>query len=103
MSVRRTADNLHDALVKAHFWALDRNISKTYFDDVAENVNASILKLQTQGALLGGHCRPSPELNSPANLAQGQVYFDLEFTPPYPTERMTFRSLLVNNALKEIV
>jgi phage tail sheath protein FI len=102
LSVRRTADNLHDALVQAHFWAIDRNISKTYFDDVAESVNASIAKLQSQGALLGGRCRPSPELNSPASLANGQVYFDLEFTPPYPTERITFRSLLVNNALQEI-
>jgi phage tail sheath protein FI len=103
LSVRRTADNLHDALIRAHFWAVDRNISKTYFDDVAESVNASIAKLQSQGALLGGRCRPSPELNSPANLANGQVYFDLEFTPPYPTERITFRSLLVNNALQEVV
>jgi phage tail sheath protein FI len=34
LSVRRTADNLHDALVQAHFWAIDRNISKTYFDDL---------------------------------------------------------------------
>jgi phage tail sheath protein FI len=103
LSVRRTADNLHDALIRAHFWAVDRNISKTYFDDVAESMNASIAKLQTQGALLGGHCRPSPELNSPANLANGQVYFDLEFTPPYPTERITFRSLLVHNALQEVI
>jgi phage tail sheath protein FI len=94
---------LHDALVQAHFWAIDRNISKTYFDDVAESVNASIAKLQSQGALLGGRCRPSPELNSPVNLANGQVYFDLEFTPPYPTERITFRSLLVNNALQEVI
>jgi phage tail sheath protein FI len=103
LSVRRTADNLHEALIRAHFWAVDRNISKTYFDDVAESVNASIAKLQSQGALLGGRCRPSPELNSAANLANGQVYFDLEFTPPYPTERITFRSLLVNNALQEVV
>jgi phage tail sheath protein FI len=103
LSVRRTADNLHEALINAHFWAVDRNISKTYFDDVAESVNASIAKLQSQGALLGGRCRPSPELNSAANLANGQVYFDLEFTPPYPTERITFRSLLVNNALQEVV
>lgn len=103
LSVRRTADILHDALVKAHFWAVDRNLSKTYFDDVAESVNAYIAKLQTQGALLGGSCKPSPELNSAADLANGHVYFDIAFTPPYPTERLTFRSLLVHNALQEVL
>lgn len=103
LSVRRTADVLHDSLVKAHFWAVDRNLSKTYFDDVAESVNAYIAQLQTQGALLGGSCKPSKELNSAANLANGHVYFDIEFTPPYPTERLTFRSLLVQNALQEIL
>lgn len=103
LSVRRTADILHDSLVKAHFWAVDRNLSKTYFDDVAESVNAAIARLQAQGALLGGSCTPSPELNSPADLANGHVYFDIAFTPPYPTERLTFRSLLVHNALQEVL
>lgn len=103
LSVRRTADILHDSLVKAHFWAVDRNLSKTYFDDVAESVNAAIARLQAQGALLGGTCTPSAELNSPADLANGHVYFDIAFTPPYPTERLTFRSLLVHNALQEVL
>lgn len=103
LSVRRTADILHDSLVKAHFWAVDRNLSKTYFDDVAESVNAYIAQLQTQGALLGGSCKPSKELNSAANLVHGHVYFDMEFTPPYPTEHLTFRSLLVQKALQEVL
>lgn len=103
LSVRRTADALHEALVKAHFWALDRNLSRTYFEDVAENVNTTIRQLKAQGALLGGSCKPSPGLNSAAELALGHVSFDIEFTPPYPTERITFRSLLVKNALEELV
>ena len=102
LSVRRTADVLHDSLVRAHFWAVDRNLSKTYFDDVAESVNAYISELMQKGALLGGSCTPSKEMNSSANLANGHVYFDLEFTPTYPTERLTFRSCLVQSALEEV-
>jgi phage tail sheath protein FI len=102
LSVRRTADALHEALVRAHFWALDRNLSRAYFDEVAERVNASISNFMAIGALLGGKCKPTSGMNNAENLANGHVYFDLEFTPPYPVERVTFRSMLVNDALKEI-
>lgn len=103
LSVRRTADVLHDSLVRAHFWAVDRNLSKTYFDDVAERVNKYISELLQKGALLGGSCAPSKDMNSAANLANGHVYFDLEFTPTYPTERLTFRSCLVQSNLEEVL
>nr|CAH7732985.1 unnamed protein product [Callosobruchus chinensis] len=36
LSVRRTADLINDSLLRAHLWAVDRNITKTYIDDVIE-------------------------------------------------------------------
>jgi phage tail sheath protein FI len=102
ISVRRTADALQEALTRAHFWAVDRNLTRAYFDEVAERVNGSIASLMAMGALLGGKCTPTKGMNTAENLEQGHVFFDLEFTPPYPVERITFRSMLVNDALKEI-
>ena len=103
LSVRRTADLINDSLLRAHLWAVDRNITRTYLEDVSEGVNAYLRSLKAQGAILGGRCRPDPDLNSPANLAQGKVYFNLDFTPPYPAEHVTFRSHLVNDYLVEIL
>ncbi|TVS84918.1 phage tail protein, partial [Wolbachia pipientis] len=40
LSVRRTADLINDSLLRAHLWAVDRNITKTYIDDVIEGVNS---------------------------------------------------------------
>nr|WP_329956785.1 phage tail sheath subtilisin-like domain-containing protein [Orientia tsutsugamushi] len=40
LSVRRTADLINDSLLRAHMWAVDRNITHTYLDDVVESVNA---------------------------------------------------------------
>lgn len=34
--MRRTADLINDSLLRAHLWAVDRNITKTYIDDVIE-------------------------------------------------------------------
>ncbi|GFR03917.1 putative prophage major tail sheath protein [Trichonephila clavata] len=99
LSVRRTADLINDSLLRAHLWAVDRNITKTYIDDVIEGVNSYLAHLKAQGAIISGKCYATPELNTPANIASGKVYFDFEFTPPYPAEQITFRSHLVNGAI----
>lgn len=103
LSVRRTADIINDSILQAHLWAVDRNITKTYFEDVSEGVNAFLRSLEAQGAIIGGRCWPDPDLNSPANIQQGQAWFNFEFTPPYPAERVIFRSHLVNDYLEELV
>jgi phage tail sheath protein FI len=103
ISVRRTADLINDSILRAHLWAVDRNISRTYLEDVTESVNAYLKTLTNLGAVLGGKCWPDPDLNSPANISQGKVYFNFEFTPPYPAENITFRSILVNDYITEIL
>ncbi|WP_264953997.1 phage tail sheath subtilisin-like domain-containing protein [Wolbachia endosymbiont (group A) of Endotricha flammealis] len=99
LSVRRTADLINDSLLRAHLWAVDRNITKTYIDDVIEGVNSYLANLKAQGAIISGKCYATPELNTPANIASGKVSFDFEFTPPYPAEQIIFRSHLVNNSV----
>lgn len=101
ISVRRTADILHESLQRAHMWAVDRNITKTYLEDVTDGVNGYIAQLVELGALLGGRCFPDPDLNTPAAITEGKVYFNLEFTPPYPAEHITFRSHLVDTYITE--
>lgn len=102
LSVRRTADIINDSLLRAHLWAVDRNITKTYIQDVTEGVNAYLRHLTTIGAILGGRCWADPDLNAPDQIAQGKVYFDFDFTPPYPAEHITFRSQMVQDYLTEI-
>lgn len=102
LSVRRTADMINDSIQRAHLWAVDRNITKTYVEDVTEGVNAYIASLIAQGALLGGRCWPDPDLNTPANVQLGKAFFNFEFTPPYPAEHITFRSMLVNDYIEEV-
>lgn len=102
LSVRRTADMINDSLLRAHLWAVDRNITKTYCDDVSESVNNYLRYLKNIGAVLGGECWADKSLNSPADIQQGKVTFDFIFTPPYPAEHVTFRSRLVSDYLEEI-
>lgn len=103
LSVVRTADIINDSILRAHLWAVDRNITRTYLEDVAQSVNDFLDRLKAQGAILGGRCFPTPGLNTPANIADGKVFFDVEFTPPYPAEHITFRSKLTNEFIEEIL
>ncbi|GHM58163.1 MAG: bacteriophage protein [Candidatus Mesenet longicola] len=102
LSVRRTADLINDSVLRAHLWAVDRNINKTYIDDVVDSVNSYLAHLKAKGAILAGKCYPSPELNTPTNIISGKVYFDFEFTPSYPAEQIIFRSYLADSNIKEI-
>ncbi len=102
LNVRRTADIIQDSILRAHLWAIDRNINRTYLEDVTEGVNAYLRHLATIGAIIGGECWADPELNTPDQIAQGKVYFDFKFTPQYPAEHVIFRSHLTNDLLTEI-
>lgn len=102
LQTRRTADMINDSLLKAHLWAVDRNITKTYIEDVLEGINNYLRYLKSIGAIIGGNAFINPELNTPDQIAQGKVTFDFDFTPPYPAEHITFRSRMVDDYLEEI-
>lgn len=103
LSVRRTADMVNESILRGHLWAVDRCINRTYLQDVAESVNEYLRSLQARGAILGGSCWIDPEANGPGDIADGRVTFDFDFTPCYPAERVTFRSVLTNGYLTELL
>lgn len=102
ISVRRTADMINDSLLNAHLWAIDRNITKTYCEDVCEGVNNYLRYLKNIGAIIDGNCWADSSINTPDQIQQGKVVFDFDFTPPYPAEHITFRSRLVGDYLEDI-
>lgn len=102
LSVRRTADMINESILRGHLWAVDRCITATYLEEVMESVRGYLRSLKARGAILGGDVWVDPELNTPTSIANGQVFFDFEFTPPYPAERVTFRSHLVNSYVVDL-
>lgn len=96
LPVVRTADVINESLLRAHLWAVDRNLTKTYVEDVVESVNDFLRRLIAQGAILSGRCWADEGLNDAAAREAGRVYFDFEFDPPSPAERITFRSQVVS-------
>ncbi|TGG92530.1 phage tail protein [Natronospirillum operosum] len=99
----RTADIINDSIVTAHRWAVDRNITKTYLEDVVGGVQTFINRQVALGRIAGGTCWADPDLNSPEDVAAGRAVFDFDFSPFGVAERLTFRSAMVNDYLEEIL
>jgi phage tail sheath protein FI len=102
LSVRRTADMVNESILRSHLWAVDRCITATYLEEVQESVREYLRSLKARGAILGGDVWVDPELNTPVSISNGQVFFDFDFTPPFPAERVTFRSHLVNSYVTDL-
>jgi phage tail sheath protein FI len=102
LSVSRTSDMIDISIAKAHRWAVDRSITKNYLEDVTASVRQYLRQLKVRGAILGGDCWVDPEFNQPADITQGHVTFSYDFTPPYPAERVTFRSHLVSDYIRNL-
>ncbi|WP_425641396.1 phage tail sheath subtilisin-like domain-containing protein [Marinomonas gallaica] len=103
LCVRRTADVINDATKQSHFWAIDRGITTTLVSDVVEGINAELRAMKNRGQIIGGSCWANADLNTPESIQSGRLYIDYDFTPPYPNERMTFRSMLVNGYAVEVI
>lgn len=99
----RTADIINDSLLEAHLWAVDRNITKTYIEDVTGGVQAFLNRLTAQGRIAGGRVWANPELNTPEAMNNGKVVFDFDFSPYGVAEHITFQSRMVNDYLEDIV
>lgn len=102
LCVTRTADIINDSLQAAMLWAVDRGITANYVTEVVGQVNSFLRGLVTEGAVLGGTCWVDPDLNTDANITNGHIYFDFDFTPVYPAEHVTFQSYIVDDYIQSI-
>lgn len=100
---RRVADMINESIMQSHFWAVDRNADRTYFENVVDGVNAYGLRMINVGALVGFKCWADAELNTPEALEDGKVYFDYDWVETPTAEHITFRSMINNGYLTEVL
>ena len=102
ISVRRTADIIHESIEYSMLQFIDKPINQAIIDAIRESVNAFIRTLIGRGALVDGKCIYNKDKNPPTELALGHLTFDIEFLPPTPAERITFESYIDINLFKSL-
>ena len=94
IAVRRTADVINESVEQACLQFVDQPITQGWIDSVRETVNSFLRTLQGRGAIVDGVCKYLPEDNPASELAQGHVTFYVDFMPPTPAERISFKSFI---------
>jgi len=92
ISVRATADYLHEVAVRALMSYQDRPLTQPILNSAREDVLAVISGLVRRGALLGGSFSWPPEDNSIAELSMGHITYHLSFLPPPPIDSVTVKA-----------
>lgn len=95
LSVRRTADVIHESIENACLQFIDRPITKALVDAVRETANNFVRVLIGRGALVPGSRVEFPaNLNTPTTIAAGKLNYNLIMCPPPPLERITLQSYI---------
>lgn len=102
-SVVRTDNFIKESLLLSHLWAVDRGITKTYVNDVAEGVKGFLDDLTARGGILGGDVWTDESLATPQNIKQGKVYWDYDVGFVYPAENPTFRRRITNRFIPSLI
>ena len=106
LSAVRVDDLVEVSLQRSVLWAIDLNLSKTFFDAVTDAVSAYIRSLAAKGALLIGNkapCWVDPNLNTVESMMEGKAVFNFDYDRLYPAEHVTFRRYINHEYLKTIV
>lgn len=86
----RGGDAIDDALEAGIQWALDRNITSTFVEDVTATIQGFIDDKIAAGDLLpGSTVSADSDLNTANAYAQGQVYFNYDYAVPTPAVAIT--------------
>lgn len=83
---------IQQSLLAAHLWAVDRNITHTYFEDVTASVQAYLDELKSPKAqvIVDGNVWVDEQDNQPSDFEQGHATFRYDFADSPIAERITF-------------
>jgi uncharacterized protein len=102
IAVRRTMDVIEQSVMLSMMQFLDQPISNGLITSILASCNAFIRVLIGRGALVAGTATYNPTENPPAQIAAGQLVFDIDCMPPPPAERLTFNVFIDTTLLANL-
>lgn len=91
----RVSDIINESIQHAHQWAVDRNVTKGFVDDVVEGVNLYLRYLSSPAVEIlmpGAKCWADKSYNTYDQLALGNVRFDFDWCEPATAEHIIMAS-----------
>lgn len=101
----RTDDMIQESLTQAMRWAIDLGITRTFFENVTESVNAFCRNLEALGAIAIGKqspCWVDEKLNTSDQMMQGKAVVNFDYDRFYPCEHLTVQRYINHDYLTTI-
>lgn len=103
INIKRADDVISESMELAALNHVDKPINKVLVDLIREEGNSLMRVLIGRGAVLpGSKVVYNPDDNPPAQIAAGQIIFERIYMIPTPAERITFKSVMDINLLKQL-
>ena len=94
-SAVRTSQALQDSIAEGLAWAVDKPMTASLVRDIIETINKLFDRLKPE-RVIGARAWYDPALNNPADLANGKLVIDYEFTPVAPAEGITLNQRITD-------
>lgn len=102
VAVQRTSDVLAESIEYSMLQFIDYPINQALIDAITESVNGFIRVLVGRGALIDGKCWYDPADNPAVEISAGHLTFTIDYMPPVPAERISFKSFINIDYLKQL-
>jgi|GEM_PF-474023 phage tail sheath protein FI len=103
IAVRRTLDVVEQSIQFASLPFLDKPITNGLINSILQSVNGFINTLVQKGALIAGSAiKYNPADNPAANLANGQLVFEVNVMPPPPAENIVYNFAVTTSLLSNL-
>lgn len=98
-TVTRTAQFLLDTIIEGCFPFTDKPLTPILVRDIIDSINAKLRTFVARGWLIGASCWYNEEWNNTADLAQGLLYIDYDYTPVPTLENLFLNQRITDRYL----
>lgn len=97
----RTAQVLADTIADVHFSFIDKPMHASIVKDIIESINAKFRELKTAGLIIDGKAWFNPDANDKAQLKNGRLVIDYDYTPVPPIEDLILQQRITDRYLAD--
>lgn len=97
----RTAQVLADTIADVHFSFIDKPMHASIVKDIIESINAKFRELKTAGLIIDGKAWFNPDANDNAQLKNGRLVIDYDYTPVPPIEDLILQQRITDRYLAD--
>lgn len=102
ISTVRTEDQIISLLGRGLQWAIDKNITKNFIEELETHVNHMLQTLRKDGVITNGEAWINKEKTTPSAVVEGKIYITVKWTPSFIAQEIIIDSLLTDKYIQEI-